>query len=74
MMQLLEIALVDGMDKAPEARKPFPLDSLADLSISVTGSSSGTEFDNHIKCGPQGILCGLLCLFIFYYYFLSCKS
>nr|XP_011467865.1 PREDICTED: auxin transport protein BIG [Fragaria vesca subsp. vesca] len=57
MMQLLEIALVDGMDKAPEARKPFPLDSLADLSISVTGSSSGTEFDNHIKCGPQGVNC-----------------
>ncbi|XP_050383808.1 auxin transport protein BIG [Argentina anserina] len=57
MVQLLEMSLVDEMDKAPEARKPFPLDSLADLSISVTGSSSGTEFDNYIKCGPQGVSC-----------------
>lgn len=55
MVQLLEISLVDGVDKAPEARQPFSLDSLADLSLSVTGSSSGSEFDNYIKCGPQGI-------------------
>lgn len=60
MVQLLEISLVDGVDKAPEAWQPFSLDSLADLSLSVTGSSSGSEFDNYIKCGPQGIFFNLV--------------
>ncbi|KAH0969527.1 hypothetical protein GBA52_028612 [Prunus armeniaca] len=55
MMQLLEIALVDKMDKAPDTLQPCSVDSLVDLLPSVTSSSCGNEFDNHTKCGPQGV-------------------
>lgn len=53
-MQLLEIALVDEMDKTPDTLQPCSVDSLVDLLPSITSSSCGNEFDNHIKCGPQG--------------------
>ncbi|CAB4274839.1 unnamed protein product [Prunus armeniaca] len=57
MMQLSEIALVDEMDKAPDTLQPCSVDSLVDLLPSVTSSSCGNEFDNHTKCGPQGVNC-----------------
>ncbi|XP_008230303.1 PREDICTED: auxin transport protein BIG [Prunus mume] len=57
MVQLLEIALVDEMDKAPDTLQPCSVDSLVDLLPSATSSSCGNEFDNHIKCGPQGVNC-----------------
>lgn len=54
MMQLLEIALVDEMDKALDTLQPCSVDSLVDLLPSITSSSCGNEFDNHTICGPQG--------------------
>ncbi|BBH00253.1 hypothetical protein Prudu_010193 [Prunus dulcis] len=57
MMQLLEIALVDELDKAPDTLPPCSVDSLVDLLPSLTSGSCGNEFDNHTKCGPQGVNC-----------------
>ncbi|CAB4305163.1 unnamed protein product [Prunus armeniaca] len=45
------------MDKAPDTLQPCSVDSLVDLLPSITSSSCGNEFDNHTKCGPQGVNC-----------------
>lgn len=54
MVQLLEMALINRMDKTPDALQPCSVDSLVDLLTSVTCSSCGNDLDNYIKCGPQG--------------------
>ncbi|KAB2613738.1 auxin transport protein BIG-like [Pyrus ussuriensis x Pyrus communis] len=57
MVHLLEMALIDGMDKTPGALRPCSVDSLVDLLPSVTHNSCGNDLDNHNKCGPQGVNC-----------------
>lgn len=54
MVQLLEMALINRMDKTPDVLQPCSVDSLVDLLPSVTRSSCGNDLDNYIKCGPQG--------------------
>ncbi|KAM1666136.1 hypothetical protein ACFX1X_045806 [Malus domestica] len=57
MVHLLEMALIDGMDKTPGTLQPCSVDSLVDLLPSVTHNSCGNDLDNHNKCGPQGVNC-----------------
>ncbi|TQD82010.1 hypothetical protein C1H46_032473 [Malus baccata] len=57
MVQLLEMALINRMDKTPDELRPCSVDSLVDLLPTVTRSSCGNDLDNYIKCGPQGVNC-----------------
>ncbi|KAF6169153.1 hypothetical protein GIB67_038650 [Kingdonia uniflora] len=55
--QLLEIALVDGMDKEPNVPLPCLEVSLLELLPVVPVEPGGIELDSHTSCNLQGINC-----------------
>lgn len=55
LVQLLEIALVDGMDKESDTMLHCSVNSLADLLSMVSGNCGGIDLHNHNKCSLQGI-------------------
>ncbi|XVF71321.1 hypothetical protein PTKIN_Ptkin12aG0027900 [Pterospermum kingtungense] len=57
MIQLLEIILGDGTDKVVDSLQPASVNSLVDLLPIVSSNSHGTELDDLIKCGLQGVKC-----------------
>ncbi|KAG6720767.1 hypothetical protein I3842_03G077400 [Carya illinoinensis] len=59
LVQLLEIALVDGMDKESDTMLHCSVNSLADLLSMVSGNCGGIDLHNHNKCSLQGISCSL---------------
>ncbi|KAF8389895.1 hypothetical protein HHK36_024413 [Tetracentron sinense] len=56
VVQLLEIALIDGMDKEYDTSQPCPMSTLID-SFPIAVKTAVVELDNHIKCNLQGINC-----------------
>ncbi|KAJ0099623.1 hypothetical protein Patl1_21605 [Pistacia atlantica] len=59
MLQLLEIALVDGMDRVFEQLQLYSVSSLVELLPKDFSDSGDVVLDNRIKCSLQG---GLSCL------------
>ncbi|KAF5725427.1 auxin transport protein BIG isoform X1 [Tripterygium wilfordii] len=57
IVQLLEISLVEGMDKAFDLLRPSSISFLLDLLPMVSSDCDGIELDNHIKCSLQGVSC-----------------
>ncbi|CBI16927.3 unnamed protein product, partial [Vitis vinifera] len=57
VVQLLEIALVAGVDKEPDPSQPCSVYTLVDLLPLLTVKSGDIELENHIKCNPQGVSC-----------------
>ncbi len=54
LVQLLEIALVDGMDKVSDTLQSCSVNSLVDL-LPMVADCCGVDLDNHVKCSLQGI-------------------
>lgn len=54
LVQLLEIALVDGVDKVSDTLQPCSINSLVDLLPKVA-DCCGIDLENHVKCSLQGI-------------------
>lgn len=54
VVQLLEIALVAGVDKEPDPSQPCSVYTLGDMLPLLTVKSGDIELENHIKCNPQG--------------------
>lgn len=57
LVQLLEIALADGMDKVSDLLQPSSVNSLIDLLPMVADYCVDLDLDNHSKCSLQGIYC-----------------
>lgn len=55
MLQLLETALVDGVNKVPEAMEPSSVSSLTNMLSLVADNSGSIEFDDRTKSSLQGI-------------------
>lgn len=55
MVQLLEIALLDGLNKEPDQLQPCSVNALVE-SLPVSGDVFGDfELDNHSRCDLRGI-------------------
>ncbi|KAF9624456.1 hypothetical protein IFM89_011464 [Coptis chinensis] len=57
VLQLLEMALVDGVDKCFEALEPCVADTLEESLPTVSFKTDGLELDSHIECSLQGTKC-----------------
>jgi hypothetical protein len=57
LVQLLEIALADGMDKVSDLLQPSSVNSLIDLLPMVADYCVDIDLHNHSKCSLQGIYC-----------------
>jgi E3 ubiquitin-protein ligase UBR4 len=55
MAVLMELALVDGVDKVTNTLQSCSENSILELPM-VSGDCCGIELDDHIKCSLQGIL------------------
>lgn len=56
MALLLELALVDGINKASDPLQSCSVNNLIELLPIVSGDCCGIELDNLIKCSLQGIV------------------
>ncbi|GAV60100.1 ZZ domain-containing protein/E3_UbLigase_R4 domain-containing protein [Cephalotus follicularis] len=57
ILQLLEIAVVDGMDKVAETLQPDSVNRIVELLPMVSDNFGGINLDNHIKCNIEGVSC-----------------
>lgn len=67
MAVLMELALVDGVDKVTYTLQSCSENSILELPM-VSGDCRGMELDDHIKCSLQGILSSMH----FYIYIFVC--
>ncbi|KAF3945345.1 hypothetical protein CMV_028261 [Castanea mollissima] len=58
LVQLLEIALVDGVDKVSDTLQPCSINSLVDL-LPTVADCCGIDLENHVKCSLQGTSCSV---------------
>ena len=54
VVRLLEITLVTGADKEPDPSQSCSVHTLVDLLPLLTVKSGDIQWENHIKCNPQG--------------------
>ncbi|KAJ6369826.1 hypothetical protein OIU76_028138 [Salix suchowensis] len=58
MAVLMELALVDGVDKVTNTLQSCSENSILELPM-VSGDCRGMELDDHIKCSLQGVGCSI---------------
>lgn len=58
MAVLMELALVDGVDKVTNTLQSCSENSILELPM-VSGDCCGIELDDHIKCSLQGVGCSI---------------
>ncbi|KAJ9147476.1 hypothetical protein P3X46_029633 [Hevea brasiliensis] len=56
---LMELALVDGIDKASGPSQSCSVNSLLELLPMDSGDCCSTELESHIKCSLQGVSCSM---------------
>lgn len=54
MLLLMELALVDGIDKASDPSHSCSINSLLELLPMDSGDCCNTELESYIKCSLQG--------------------
>ncbi|KAL6961117.1 RING-type E3 ubiquitin transferase [Sarracenia purpurea var. burkii] len=57
MLQILEIALIDGMDKESDLPQPCFENTHVDSLLSFAAGNSNSDFSDHVRCTLQGGSC-----------------